>query len=195
MAGGYSGAVALAPRRRRNHRGLCRSHNPWWSRRPDCRLPLRQGLHKLGTAADSLLAGADESEQRRTPTMPNLCLCTGRMPTTVRPTVAHASMPTRSMRPARSARSLSATRRLARRYRNGDGAGVVEAQRSRLQCHDLDRQGHPARAIAFAQSERRTGAVRAGTSWQRCIGKRIFRTPTVSPAIGERRGRRSGTAP
>ena len=27
MAGGYSGALALAPRRRRNHRGLCRSHN------------------------------------------------------------------------------------------------------------------------------------------------------------------------
>jgi hypothetical protein len=130
MAGGYSGALALAPRRRRNHRGLCRSHNPWWSRPPDCRLPLRQELHKLGTAtepADSLLAGADESEQRRTPAMPNLCLCTGRMPTTVRPTVAHTSMPTRSMRPARSARSLSATRRLARRYRNGDRADTPSA--------------------------------------------------------------------
>ena len=35
--------------------GLCRSHNPQWSPLPDGRLPLRQGLHKLRTAAGSLL--------------------------------------------------------------------------------------------------------------------------------------------
>ena len=35
--------------------GLCESHNPRWSPLPDGRLPLCQGLHKLGTAAGSLL--------------------------------------------------------------------------------------------------------------------------------------------
>jgi hypothetical protein len=52
-AGGHSGA--LASRLRRNHRELYRSHNSRWSRLTDCRLPLRQELHRLETAADPLL--------------------------------------------------------------------------------------------------------------------------------------------
>ena len=42
--------------------GLCRSHNPRWSRLPDGRLPLLQELHKLGTAAGSL--PVRETQQR-----------------------------------------------------------------------------------------------------------------------------------
>ena len=65
---GLSGRLAPRRRRDRRHTRLCRSHNPRWSRLPDGRLPLRQELHKLGTAVGSLLvrttAGRDAGDCR-----------------------------------------------------------------------------------------------------------------------------------
>jgi hypothetical protein len=50
-----------------------------------------------------------------------------------------------------------------------------------LQCHDLDRQGQPSRAIAFARSARRTGALSAGSHGRRCIGRVPVRTSSREP--------------
>jgi len=42
-------------------------------------------------------------------------------------------------------------------------SALAAALASLCLCHDLDRQGKPSRAIPFARSERRTGAVSAGS--------------------------------